>query len=86
MDSRNPALDPPMIGKFTGTQGVFYGDDSFEGRPIRVRFIWTAVSPTECRWEQAFSADGEQSWETNWTMQFTRVGEPPVLRPAGGAR
>ena len=26
----------------------------------------------ECRWEQAFSDDGGQSWETNWTMAFTR--------------
>ena len=43
----------------------------FEGpASVRVRFIWTAVSPTTCRWEQAFSADGERSWETNWTMEF----------------
>jgi hypothetical protein len=34
-----------------------------------------AVSPAGAgRWEQAFSADGGKTWETNWIMQFTRDG------------
>ena len=70
MDGRNPGLDPPLTGRFRGNRGLFYGDDAFEGRPIRVRFVWTVASPTICRWEQAFSADQERSWETNWTMEF----------------
>lgn len=73
MESRNPALDPPMIGKFEDGRGLFYGDDVFEGRPIRVRFIWTPMTAAACRWEQAFSDDGGQSWETNWIMAFTRA-------------
>ncbi|MEU9510940.1 hypothetical protein AB0D32_32210 [Micromonospora sp. NPDC048170] len=24
-------------------------------------------------WEQAFSTDGERTWETNWVMEFTRA-------------
>jgi hypothetical protein len=73
MDSRNPALDPPMTGQFRDGTGLFFGDDTFEGRPIRVRFIWSPITETECRWEQAFSIDGGHTWETNWVMQFTRV-------------
>ena len=71
MDSRNPGLDPPMIGKFENGRGLFYGDDTFDGRPIRVRFIWTPLPDHRCRWEQAFSVDGGDTWETNWTMSFT---------------
>ena len=73
MDSRNPKLDPPMVGRFEDGRGIFFGDDSFDGKPIRVRFIWSPLTGTTCRWEQAFSADGGKTWETNWTMSFTRV-------------
>jgi hypothetical protein len=73
MDSRNPALDPPMVGKFGNGRGLFYGDDTFDGRPIRVRFIWTPITSMTCRWEQAFSIDAGQAWETNWTMSFSRI-------------
>ena len=73
MDSRNPRLDPPMVGRFEDGRGLFFGDDTFEGRPIRVRFIWTPMTPTTCRWEQAFSVDEGHTWETNWIMTFTRV-------------
>ena len=73
-DSRRGRLEPPVVGSFAGDVGTFYGDDVFEGRPIRVRFIWTrGASP---RWEQAFSTDGGKTWETNWTMDMTREDRP----------
>ncbi len=68
MDSRRPGtLDPPMNGRFENGVGVFFGDDTFNGKPIRIRFIWKPR-----HWEQAFSADGGTTWETNWTMDFER--------------
>lgn len=74
MDSRNPRIDTPMVGRFEDDGiGRFYADEDFDGRPIKARFLWTPLSQTQCRWEQAFSTDGGASWETNWTMSFTRV-------------
>ena len=73
-DSRRPgALDPPLVGSFSGDVGVFHGDETWEGRPIRIRFIWSGVTTSTPRWEQAFSDDGGETWETNWVMEFTRV-------------
>ncbi len=73
LDGRHPGrLDVPMLGGFEGGVGTFYADDEFEGRPIRVRFLWTRTGTASPRWEQAFSADGGRSWETNWEMDFTR--------------
>ena len=42
------------------------------GRPILVRFTWSGVTTPTPRWEQAFSDDGGETWETNWVMDFTR--------------
>ena len=73
-DTRRPGLlDPPVIGSFAGGVGVFEGGDVFEGRPILVRFIWSNVLTSEPRWEQAFSADGGETWETNWVMELRRA-------------
>ncbi|GAA4535516.1 MULTISPECIES: hypothetical protein [Nonomuraea] len=72
--SRTGTLDlPPMVGGFDGDRGRFYADELHEGTPVRSRFLWTVLGPDACRWEQALSADGERTWETNWTMDFTRA-------------
>ena len=36
-----------------------------------MRFIWSNTLTSEPRWEQAFSEDGGETWETNWIMEFT---------------
>lgn len=72
INSRNGALEPPVRGGFTGARGEFYGDDVDNGRPVKVRFIWTRLGPDQARWEQAF-ARAPGAWETNWVMEFTRA-------------
>ncbi len=71
---RTGVLQPPMIGRFHDGIGEFHGEEEVEGRAVKCRFHWTA-SLTAPRWEQAFSADGGKTWETNWIMEFTRLGE-----------
>jgi hypothetical protein len=74
LDGRNPhKIEPPVIGNFQNGIGAFEGDDTFEGRPIKVRYLWSGITANSARWEQAFSPDGGKSWETNWVMDFTRV-------------
>ena len=73
VSSRRNVIDPPVVGRFVDGRGEFLGDDSYEGRPIRVRYIWSAITQTSARWEQAFSVDGDRTWETNWIMELTRA-------------
>jgi hypothetical protein len=72
---RSGELDPPVVGAFDGDVGIFEGSDTFEGRPILVRYTWSGVTTPTPRWEQAFSEDGGETWETNWIMDFTRSEE-----------
>ena len=73
-DDRSCQLQPPVVGRFVDGRGEFSGDDVFDGKPIRVRFIWSHLTATSARWEQAFSVDGGETWETNWYMVMTRIG------------
>lgn len=75
LDGRHPdRLDTPVVGRFADGTGVFHADDMLDGSPIRIRFTWSSLAAGTPRWEQAFSADGGDTWETNWTMDFFRVG------------
>ncbi|MER6714427.1 hypothetical protein [Streptomyces sp. NPDC000877] len=71
-------LFPPVFGRFEGGRGDFHGDDTYDGKDVRVQFVWSGVSPTTARWEQAFSVDGGETWLTNWTMAFTRSSGTPA--------
>ncbi|GIF42554.1 hypothetical protein BC793_122155 [Actinoplanes xinjiangensis] len=74
--SRTGRLDPPVVGRFTDGRGDFYGDDTWQGRPIRVHFVWSGITADTARWEQLFSIDGGETWESNWIMEFTRSASP----------
>ncbi|WP_394621483.1 hypothetical protein JNUCC0626_20995 [Lentzea sp. JNUCC 0626] len=63
---RDGLLTPAVFGGFHNGAGEFYGDDHLAGRPIRVRFLITRQGADQARFEQAFSADGGTTWETNW--------------------
>ncbi len=74
LDGRAPhRLDVPVIGAFEDGVGRFHADDVLDGRPVRLRFLWLGTDGAAPRWEQALSPDGGASWETNWTMDFTRA-------------
>jgi len=73
--SDSNVLSVPAVGGFNDGRGEFYDSELFHGRNILVRFTIWPVSATEVRSEQAFSADGGETWETNWINTYTRVGE-----------
>ena len=84
LDGSDPfhALDPRAQGRFENGLGTFYADDTLRGKPVRVRVIWSRITPTSVHWEQAFSGDAGKTWETNWITDFRRVSSPsPAADP-----
>lgn len=74
LDGRQPGtLDVPMRGEFIDGVGTFFAKDTYQGKPIVVRFLWQVKADGTPRWEQAFSPDDGKTWETNWTMEFKKA-------------
>lgn len=66
-------LGQPGIGEFKNGRGEFYDQETFNGRAILVRSVWSDITPTSCHLEQAFSTDGGKTWEVNWVAADTLV-------------
>ncbi len=73
--NRTGTLDPPVIGGFKDGVGTFYGHDKDGDRPVFVRCLWSEITATHVKWEQAFSVDGGGTWETNCVMHMTRIAQ-----------
>ena len=63
----------PQIGVFKDGRGEFYAHEPIGDQHIFTRYIWTPLTATTCRWEQAFSVDGGKTWETNWITDHIRI-------------
>ncbi|WP_405490240.1 hypothetical protein [Streptomyces sp. NBC_00096] len=72
---RTGTLFPAVAGRFDPTSGtgVFEGEDTYGGKTVQVRFVWSRTDTDSPRWEQFFSPDEGATWVHNWTMNFTRA-------------
>jgi len=64
---------PPNVGEFKDGRGEFYCQDTFNGRVILIRYVWSEITPNSAHFEQSFSNDGGKTWEVNWITDQTRV-------------
>jgi hypothetical protein len=74
-NSSSGSLSLPTIGEFKNGRGEFFNQETLNGRAIFVRFVISDITPNSCRFEQAFSEDGGNTWEVNWIAIDTRVKE-----------
>jgi hypothetical protein len=70
---KSGTLSVPTIGEFRDGRGEFFDQESFNGRTILVRNVWSDITADSCRFEQSFSDDGGKTWEVNWIAIDTRV-------------
>ena len=71
-DNNSGRMEPPVIGSFSNTLGIFFCGDVFNGQEILVQFQWDISNPDQPVWKQGFSTDQGLTWEWNWYMYFTR--------------
>jgi hypothetical protein len=73
--SADGTLGQPMVGEFKDGRGEFLDHETYDGRGIYVRWVWSNITKDSCRFEQAFSQDGGKTWEVNWIIQYTRLAQ-----------
>lgn len=73
VNSADGTMGPAMIGGFKNGRGEFFNQESFNGRAIFVRFIFSDITANTFHFEQAFSDDGGKTWEANWIANFAKV-------------
>ncbi len=76
-NSRVGTLSVPTVGEFRNGRGEFFDQETFNGRTVLVRNVFSEITPKSCHFEQAFSDDGGKTWETNWIATDTRVLDGP---------
>jgi hypothetical protein len=72
-DSASGFSPRPVIATFKDGRIEGYAYELWEGKYIFRRVIWSEITATSFHWEQAFSADGGTTWETNWIADFART-------------
>jgi len=72
-NSKVGTLGVPTIGEFNKGRGEFFDQETFNGKTILVRNVWSDITAESCKFEQSFSADGGKTWELNWVAIDTRV-------------
>lgn len=65
-------LKEQVVGKFENGIGTFYGQENYNGKTYKLRFMWKKESAETAQWEQAYFDEDKQIWETNWIMIFSR--------------
>jgi hypothetical protein len=71
-DNKNGVLESPLIGEFNNGRGELFNQDTFNGRSILVRAVWSAITPDSHHFEESFSDDGGKTWAPAFTANLTR--------------
>ena len=90
VNSAEGVVNQPQIGEFKNGRGELFDQESFNGRMIFVRFVWSDIAPDSHHIEQSFSDDGGRTWEPNFVATLTRdedtsTGDEMPLPPASSA-
>jgi hypothetical protein len=41
--------------------------------PLKVRFTWKDITADSATWDQSFSLDDGETWDTNWVTRHSRL-------------
>jgi hypothetical protein len=82
IDSKIAALDSPLIGSFQNGRGELFAQDTFQGKSVLIRGVWSNIAPDSHHFEESYSDDGGKTWAPAFIAELTRETQPPTTAPA----
>jgi hypothetical protein len=71
--SSDGMLEPPMVGAFKQGRGELYSQETYQGRSILTRGVWSDIKADSHRFEISYSQDGGASWSLAFSADLTRA-------------
>jgi hypothetical protein len=95
INSQIAELGTPLIGEFHDGRGELFGQDTFQGKTILVRGVWSVIEPDSHRYEESYSDDGGHTWKLSFLANLTRdehaarqdgssIADPPPIDSVPG--
>lgn len=78
-------VQPPSVGRFENSQGVFLDNARIGGRPARVRTVTTRLTETTYRDVIAYSTNG-RTWHPLWIASYAKVPDAVHFDATVGSR
>ena len=72
-DSKSGVLETPLIGSFKDGRGELISLDTYNGRTILARGVWSDITPDSHHFEIAYSDDGGRTWAPAFIANLTRL-------------
>jgi hypothetical protein len=63
----------PMIGEFRNGRGELYSQDSYSGRTVLVRGVWSGITPNAHTYTESLSDDGGTTWRPGLVVRWSRT-------------
>jgi hypothetical protein len=76
IDSKAATLETPTIGSFKDGRGELFSQDTFHGKSILVRGVWSDIMPDSHRYTESYSSDGGKTWAPAFIASLTREKQP----------
>jgi hypothetical protein len=78
-NSSDGILGIPTVGEFKNGRAEIFDQETYNGRTILVRGIWSDIKANTHRFEQDYSDDGGKTWEPNFIAEKTLENPEPIL-------
>jgi hypothetical protein len=72
INSKTVDFGPPLIGEFKDGRAEVFSSDTFKGKAILVRGIWSNIAADSHQYAEDYSNDGGTTWAPSFHAELTR--------------